>query len=204
MGKSKPTQVIVHRIELQETERATLEAALAGRFVTNAATAAGSVFTGLGNLLTPFGGALTAIATLWIADRSIEEIKEAITEATDAAKLLYDSAEQATNTYSSTVAWLNANYANSGFDKLPTSPNPNNLTTAQRDNWVAHVEDCGNQYGPFDASSLLKIVAKSIQWGMGDGQYISQRTGTPGEWFTREMTIDEWRAIQTSFNARRR
>lgn len=204
MPKAKPDQVIVHRIELQETERATLEAALAGRFVTNAAQAGASLLNGVGSALAPFAGVLSALAALWIADRSIDEIVDAIQETKEAAELLYDSGVQANNTYSGTVAYLNVNYANSGFDKLPVSPNPNQLTTAQRESWLAHVEDMGNRFGPFDASALIKIVSKAIRWGMGDGMYIDQRTGTPGEWFTREITLEEWQAIQISFNARRR
>ena len=204
MPKAKPNQVIVHRIELQETERATLEAALAGRFVTNAVAGAGHLLSGLGSALTPFTGAISALAALWIADKTIDEVVEAIDLYRDTSELLYDTGVQAQNTYSGTVAYLNVNYANSGFDRLPVSPNPNNLTNEQKESWLAHVEDMGNQFGPFDASALLKIVSKAIRWGMGDGEYIDQRTGTPGEWFTREITLEEWQAIQVSFNARRR
>ena len=74
MPKAKPTQVIVHRLELQQTERDTLEAALAGKFVTNAVGAAGSVIGGFANVLKPFEGAITALAVLWIGDRALDEI----------------------------------------------------------------------------------------------------------------------------------
>jgi len=74
MPKSKPDIVHSVRIELQETERATLEAALAGRFVTNAAMAAGNLLNGVGAALAPFSGALTALAAVWIADRTLEQI----------------------------------------------------------------------------------------------------------------------------------
>jgi len=77
MPKAKPDQVIVHRVELQETERATLEAALAGRFVTNAVSAAGGVFTGIGNMLAPLSGALTAVAAAYIAEKGISELMDA-------------------------------------------------------------------------------------------------------------------------------
>ena len=70
MSKAKPTQVIVHRIELQETERAALEAALAGKFVTNGVSAAWSVLTGIGTFLAPFGGVLTALFALWAVDKT--------------------------------------------------------------------------------------------------------------------------------------
>lgn len=80
MPKRKPCQVITHRIELQETERAALEAALAGRFVTNAVGAVGSVFTGVGAALAPFAGAFSALTALWIADRTLPEIIENVKE----------------------------------------------------------------------------------------------------------------------------
>jgi len=70
MPKAKPTQVIVHRIELQQTERDALEAALAGKFVTNGVSAAGSVLTGIGSFLAPFGGVFTALFALWAVDKT--------------------------------------------------------------------------------------------------------------------------------------
>jgi hypothetical protein len=76
MPKAKPTQVIVHRIELQQSERDALEAALLGRFATNAVSSAGHVLTGIGNLLVPFSGVLTAFGALWIGDRSLEMVRE--------------------------------------------------------------------------------------------------------------------------------
>ena len=78
MPKAKPTQVIVHRIELQQTERDAMEAALAGRFVTTAVSAPGSVLTGMGNFLAPFGGVLTAIAGLWIAEKGATALIDAV------------------------------------------------------------------------------------------------------------------------------
>lgn len=77
MPKAKPTQVIVHRLELQQTERDALEAALAGNFATNAVSAVGSVLTGMGNLLKPFEGVLTAIGALWIAEKGASAILDA-------------------------------------------------------------------------------------------------------------------------------
>ena len=120
MGKSKPTQVIVHRIELQETERATLEAALAGRFVTNSVSAAGSVFTGIGNLLAPFGGALTAIAALWIADKSIDEILDAAKTAGEKQKKKNEAtyADSGIRDLDYFGAWLEATMNSGGWDAL--------------------------------------------------------------------------------------
>lgn len=76
----------MHRLELQETERAALEAALAGRFVTNAVSAAGSVFSGIGNMLTPFAGALTAIAGVWLADKTLDEVLDAVKDSGEKQK----------------------------------------------------------------------------------------------------------------------
>ena len=121
MGKSKPTQVIVHRIELQETERATLEAALAGRFVTNAATAAGSVFTGIGNLLKPFEGVLTAIGALWIADKGIDVVQDAWEGSIDAGQA-WIADRYGGNDYEEICAWLTAQYGINGWDTIFTSP----------------------------------------------------------------------------------
>ena len=86
MPKAKPTQVILHRLELQETERATIEAALAGKFVTNVVGAAGSVFTGIGNMLAPFSGALTAIAAAYIAEKGISGLMDAAKDLGEAQK----------------------------------------------------------------------------------------------------------------------
>jgi hypothetical protein len=108
--KAKPTQVIVHRIELQETERATLEAALAGRFVTNGVSAAGSVLTGMGNFLAPFSGAITAIAALWIAGRSWDEIMGAAGGAGSELKEYTESELTASGIpyYTAFTSWLNS------------------------------------------------------------------------------------------------
>ena len=107
MPKAKPTQVIVHRIELQETERATLEAALAGNFVTNAVSAAGSVFSGIGQALAPFSGVLTAIGAAYIAEKGVSGI-------IDAAKVVkeniptYDPQNQS-DAYAFLMSFLQAN-----------------------------------------------------------------------------------------------
>ena len=99
--------MIVHRLELQETERAALEAALAGNFVTNAVSAAGNVLTGFGNMLAPFTGVLTAIGAAYIAEKgltgmvaTIDKVKETIP--------LYNPKNQA-STYEYLVSFLQAN-----------------------------------------------------------------------------------------------
>ena len=125
--------MIVHRIELQETERATLEAALAGRFVTNAATATGSVFTGIGNLLKPFEGVLTAIGALWIADKGLDVVTDSIQQAwdyTQDAGSSWIANQYGGGDYEEIVAWLQSQYAIDGWDtifstsgKVPTTGN---------------------------------------------------------------------------------
>ena len=87
MPKAKPSQVIVHRIELQETERATLEAALAGNFVTNAVSAAGSVLTGFGAALAPFSGVLTAIGAAYLAEKGIQGALDSVGTISEAAQV---------------------------------------------------------------------------------------------------------------------
>ena len=113
MPKAKPTQIVVHRIALQETERAALEAALAGNFVTNAVSAAGSVLSGFGQALTPFSGVLTAIGAAYIAEKSVSEIVEAAKTAAETIPL-YDPRNQQ-NAYMYLVNYLKAN---SEWDKL--------------------------------------------------------------------------------------
>jgi hypothetical protein len=90
MPKAKPNQVIVHRIELQQTEREALEAALAGRFVTNAVQATGSVLTGMGAVLAPFSGAFAAIAGLWIAEKGATALIDAAENTVDQAQKISD------------------------------------------------------------------------------------------------------------------
>ena len=117
MPKAKPTQVIVHRIELQQSEREALEAALAGRFVTNAVSAAGSVFTGLGNLLTPFTGVLTAIGALYLADKTLDQIKEAWDDSVQWGQS-WIANRYGAGDYEEIAAFLNAQYAQGGWEQL--------------------------------------------------------------------------------------
>jgi hypothetical protein len=67
MPTAKPTQVIVHRIELQKTERDMLEAAVMTNAVAKVGQAAGAI-------LTPFAGALTAIIAGMLAKATVEDI----------------------------------------------------------------------------------------------------------------------------------
>ena len=117
--KARSTQVITHRIELQETERATLEAALAGRFVTNSVGALGSVFSGIGSALAPFSGAFTALTALWIADKTFDEIKEIAGNLKDkAVEVLFPQLGTAQEMYSFIVGWLQAQHGNGGYSAI--------------------------------------------------------------------------------------
>ena len=117
MPKAKPDQVIVHRIELQETERATLEAALAGRFVTNAAQAGASVLSGIGAVLAPFSGVLSAMAAVWIGGQTWDQLKEKVLDPI-VENIRQPHIDRYAGDYSMIVAWLNAQYANQGWGFL--------------------------------------------------------------------------------------
>lgn len=119
MPKAKPDQVIVYRIELQETERATLEAALAGRFVTNAVSGAGAVLSGIGSALAPFSGAITALTAVWIAGRSWEELVEKVLDPI-IDNIQRPHLERYAGDYAMIVAWLTAQYSSQGWDFLET------------------------------------------------------------------------------------
>jgi hypothetical protein len=97
--KARPTSVIVHRIELQETERATLEAALAGNFVTNAVSAAGSVLTGFGAALAPFSGVLTAIGAAYLAEKGIQGALDSVETISEAAQIFNPKAQSSAYEY---------------------------------------------------------------------------------------------------------
>lgn len=64
---AKPTQVIVHRIELQKTEREILEGFVAAEGI-------GSILSGVGNLLNPFSTLIAALFAAWIAKEGIEDL----------------------------------------------------------------------------------------------------------------------------------
>jgi hypothetical protein len=72
MPKAKADQVIVHRVELQKTEREAMEAYLLGKTATNAVSA-------VGTLLTPFAGAIGTIVAAWIAKEGAEAAWEKAT-----------------------------------------------------------------------------------------------------------------------------
>ena len=69
MPKAKPDSVQSIRIELQETERAALEASLAAGGIAN-------LLHGIGAVLLPYQGAITAFAAAWLAGELADEVKE--------------------------------------------------------------------------------------------------------------------------------
>lgn len=73
MPKAKPDQVVVHRIELQETERDTLKLYLMGRTVTSGLQGVGTLFNGLSPIV-------AAVVGWWIAQFTIDEFKNWIDE----------------------------------------------------------------------------------------------------------------------------
>ena len=99
MPKAKPTQVIVHRIELQQSERDAFEAALAGNFVTNAVSAAGSVLTGFGAALAPFSGVLTAIGAAYLAEKGIQGAIDSVETISEAAQIFNPKAQSSAYEY---------------------------------------------------------------------------------------------------------
>ena len=116
MPKAKPSQVIVHRIELQQSERDMLEMAVAGNVATNAIGAAGAILGGIGNLLLPFRDVLGAMAVLWIGDRTLEAVK-----ADGEARKAEIEAEYAENKFGydqMICAWLRIKYADGGWEAV--------------------------------------------------------------------------------------
>jgi len=64
---AKPTHVIVHRIEMQKTEREILEGAAIAKGV-------GDILGGVGAVLAPFSNIFGAIFAAWIAKEGIEDV----------------------------------------------------------------------------------------------------------------------------------
>ena len=119
MPKAKPDQVIVHRIELQQSERDAMEAALAGRFVTNGISAAGNLLKGVGSALAPFSGVLSAVAAVWIADQTWDQLKDKVLDPI-IDNIREPLIERYAGDYAMIVAWMNAQYATQGWGFLDT------------------------------------------------------------------------------------
>jgi hypothetical protein len=202
MSRRKPDQVITHRIELQQSERDTLEAALAGRFVTNAASSIGSILSGFGAALAPFSGALTALAAVWIADRSWDELKEKVLDPI-VDKIRDPHIERYAGDYALIVAWLNAQYASHGWDFLQTdnSSREGYMNSAEfvsllwRNGGVKHpslgefggAEGYGGEYyRTYEAGimpSWLVDRFDSFIYTMKQNPAADKETKTPAEWW---------------------
>ena len=121
MPKAKPTQVIVHRIELQQSERETLELAVAGNVATNAVSAAGAVFSGMGSMLAPFAPAFGALTAMWIGDRTLDLIRE---DGERRKQQIEDEYAESKPTYDAIIsAWLNSKYSEGGWDAVCSTEN---------------------------------------------------------------------------------
>jgi len=70
--KAKPTEVFVHRIDIQPGVKESVDAFLVGKTLTNAVSAVGSVLSGL-------GPALGVIAGWYLADKALDEAVDAVT-----------------------------------------------------------------------------------------------------------------------------
>ena len=116
MPKAKPTQVIVHRIELQESEREMVELAMMGNVATNAVSAAGAVLSGIGSFLAPFSGVFGALAAVWIGDRTLDMVREDAESRKAENEAEYAEGKSVYDTIIS--AWLNARYAEGGWDAI--------------------------------------------------------------------------------------
>ena len=116
MPKAKPTQVIVHRIELQESEREMLELAVAGNVVTNTVSAAGAIFTGIGSMLAPFAPAFGALTAMWIGDRTLDAIR--VDGEARKAEIEAEYAENKFGYDQMISAWLRMKYADGGWDAV--------------------------------------------------------------------------------------
>ena len=141
MPKAKPTQVIVHRIELQESEREMVELAVAGNVLTNAVSAAGSVFTGIGSMLAPFAPAFGALAALWIGDRTLDAVRE---DGERRRQQIEDEYAESKPTYDAVIsAWLNSKYAEGGWDAVCSRDNIEGLMFDQVGGGFGSIESRG-------------------------------------------------------------
>lgn len=79
--------------------------------------AGGNLLKGVGAALAPFSGVLTALAAVWIADKTWDELKDKVLDPI-VDVLQKPLLEKYAGDYSMIVAWLRAQYATSGWDFL--------------------------------------------------------------------------------------
>jgi hypothetical protein len=200
MSRRKPDQVITHRIELQQSERDTLEAALAGRFVTNAASSIGSMLSGFGAALAPFSGALTALAAVWIADRSWDELKEKVLDPI-VEKIQAPVLAKYAGDYAEIVAWLNASYAQTGWGFLQTdsSSRESYMQSAEFNSamWRGHGVDHPT-LGRIEVSGMRIMPSwlvdrfDSFIYTMKQNTAADKEKKTPAEWWVQFYPYDEF------------
>lgn len=190
MPKAKPTQVIVHRIELQESERDMLELAVYGNFATNAVGAAGAVLTGIGNMLTPFAPALGALAAVWIGDRSLDAIKE---DAERRKQGIIESYEEEAGIKIQALATvLNQWYADGGWDAICGDPDAIGPLMEFNRNVVQWIIDNENNKGPYPDW----LVDEFVRFLRAICSSPNAKTGnrTPAEYWASEP--DPWMSTQ--------
>ena len=114
MPKAKSDQVITHRIELQNTERELIETAIlvngASRSIVGIAQGVGAAVAGIGQMIAP---AMGALAAWYIADKTIDEIRELGER--QKSQMEQNLAESYEGTYGSIVAWMTATYQTGGY-----------------------------------------------------------------------------------------
>jgi len=114
MPKAKSDQVITHRIELQNTERELIETAIlvngASRSIVGIAQGVGAAVAGMGQMIAP---AMGALAAWYIADKTIDEIRELGERQKN--QMEQNLAQSYEGTYGAIVAWMSATYQSVGF-----------------------------------------------------------------------------------------
>lgn len=116
--KAKPDSVQVVRFELQERERDLAEGLVLGNAVGNVMSGAGAIISGVGAALAPFAGAFTALAAVWIADRTLDEIMAGAAGAGSAQKQekIDEYSTEYGEGYTTICTWFQSMYANGGWE----------------------------------------------------------------------------------------
>ncbi len=117
MPKKPVKEVLGIRIELQETERAALEASLVANGIAG-------ILSSLGSALSPFSGAITALTVAWIADDFSDNAKAYLDKIVgrNRARLASDANQsyKAITAYLYPLSWESFDYEDAGkFKKGP-------------------------------------------------------------------------------------
>jgi hypothetical protein len=189
MPKEKPSKVVVHRIELQQTERDMVEAALAGRFVTNGVHALGNVLAGFGALLSPFREVLGALAVVWIGDRTLDAIIADGEKRKEEIEANY--AELAPVHIAAISALLSSWYAEGGWDGICGDPDSMNVgahLNRQVLDWIIENERGKGPYPDWFVDQVAIFCRTVCQTrGGGTGRTPADLwAGQPDPWMTPE------------------